>query len=79
MEATGENPRRVAARGHLPAWSPDGKAIVYCDDTYIMPNDRGARTSRLHALDLSTNTERQFDTGDAVRLETPGGGGWGRL
>lgn len=25
MEVTGENPRRVSSRGHLPAWAPDGK------------------------------------------------------
>ena len=24
MESTGENPTRIASRGHLPAWSPDG-------------------------------------------------------
>ena len=28
MESTGENPTRIASRGHLPAWSPDGKSIV---------------------------------------------------
>ncbi len=67
MEATGENPRRVAARGHLPAWSPDGKSIVYCDDTFLMPNDRGAPGSRLHIIDLATNTPRELKTGDAVQ------------
>ena len=67
MEATGENPRRIGSRGHLPAWSPDGKAIVYCDDTFIMPNDRGMRGSRLHVLDLATNAERELQTDDAVQ------------
>jgi len=67
MEATGENPRRIVARGHLPNWSPDGKAIVYCDDTFVMPNDRGAPGSRLHVLDLATNAERELATGDAVQ------------
>jgi serine/threonine protein kinase/dipeptidyl aminopeptidase/acylaminoacyl peptidase len=67
MEATGENPRRIAARGHMPSWSPDGTAIVYCDDTFLMPNDRGAPGSRLHVLDLTTNTQRDLETGDAVQ------------
>jgi eukaryotic-like serine/threonine-protein kinase len=67
MEATGENPRRISARGHLPAWSPDGKSIVYCDDTFIMPNDRGAPGSHLHVLDLTTNTQRDLQTADAVQ------------
>ena len=67
MEATGENPRRIAARGHLPAWSPDGKSIVYCDDTFIMPNDRGAPGSHLHVLDLAANTQRDLPTADAVQ------------
>jgi eukaryotic-like serine/threonine-protein kinase len=67
MEATGENPRRIAARGHLPAWSPDGKSVVYCDDAFIMPNDRGAPGSHLHVLDLAANTERELQTEDAVQ------------
>jgi len=29
MESTGENPTRISFQGHLPAWSPDGKSIVY--------------------------------------------------
>jgi serine/threonine protein kinase len=67
MEATGENPVRIAAQGHLPAWSPDGKSVVYSDDTFITPNIRSAPTSRLHVLDLITGRERPLPTGDAVQ------------
>ena len=67
MEATGENPRRISASGHLPSWSPDGKSIVYCDSTFVMPNDRGATVSRLHVLDLASSTDRTLETGDAVQ------------
>lgn len=67
MEVTGENPRRIAARGHLPSWSPDGKSIVYCDDTFIIPNDRGWRGSRLHVLDVATGAQRDLATEDAVQ------------
>jgi Tol biopolymer transport system component len=67
MEATGEHPRRIAADGHLPQWSPDGKLIAYCDSTFVMPQDRGATVSRLHVLDVATGKERQLITGDAVQ------------
>jgi Tol biopolymer transport system component len=62
MEATGENPQKIAQRGHL-----DGRSIVFCDGTFIMPNDRGATISRLHVLDIGTNIQRELDTGDAVQ------------
>ena len=67
MEATGENPRRISARGHLPAWSPDGKSIVYCDDTFLMPNDRGSPGSHLHVIDLAADAERELKLEDAVQ------------
>ena len=67
MEATGENPRKIAAHGHLPSWSPDGKSIVYCDDTFVMPNDRGSAGSRLHVLDLASGAQRDLDVGDGVQ------------
>lgn len=67
MESTGENPTRIASRGHLPAWSPDGKSIVYSDETFVTPSDRGAPVSRLHAIDLSSDAQRDLATGDAVQ------------
>ena len=67
MESTGENPTRIAARGHLPAWSPDGKSIVYCDDTFVAPGERGAPVSRLHVIDLASGAERNLDSGDAIQ------------
>jgi Tol biopolymer transport system component len=67
MEATGENPRKVSAHGHLPSWSPDGKSIAYCDDTFVMPNDRGSPGSRLHVVDLATGAQRDLDVGDGVQ------------
>ena len=67
MESTGENPRRISARGYLPAWSPDSRRIVYSSDTFIVPSARGAPLSRLHILDLSDGSERSLKTDDAIQ------------
>jgi Tol biopolymer transport system component len=67
VESTGENPTRIASRGHLPAWSPDGRAIVYSDETFLTPSDRGAPASRLHVIDLASGAQRDLATGDAVQ------------
>ncbi|HEY2018815.1 MAG TPA: protein kinase, partial [Bryobacteraceae bacterium] len=67
MESTGENPTRIASRGHLPAWSPDGKSIVYSDDTFTTPSDRATPVSRLHVIDLASGAQRELATGDAVQ------------
>jgi len=67
MESTGENPTRIASRGHLPAWSPDGKSIVYSDDTFVAPSERGAPASRLHVINLVSGAHRDLATGDAVQ------------
>ena len=67
MEATGENPRRIARRGYLPSWSPDGKAIVYSDINFISPSSRLGPVSRLHIVDLATGAERKLETADAIQ------------
>jgi serine/threonine protein kinase len=63
MEATGENPTRIAARGHLPSWSPDGKSIVYSDQTFTVPSDRGPPNSGLHVIDFPSGRQRDLQTG----------------
>ena len=67
MESTGENPTRIAPRGHLPAWSPDGRSIVYCSDTFTVPSERGLASSRLHVVDLASGAQRDLETGDAIQ------------
>lgn len=67
MEATGENPRRIARQGYLPAWSPDGQSIVYSDVNFIVPSSRLSPASRLHILDLASGAERKLETGDAMQ------------
>ncbi len=67
MEATGENPTRLTREGYLPAWSPDGKRLVYSSVNFIIPSSRLAPVSRLHVLQLATGAERVLDTADAIQ------------
>jgi serine/threonine protein kinase/Tol biopolymer transport system component len=67
METTGENPIRITTRGHMPAWSPDGKTIVYSDDTFIFASIRGGPNSRMHVVDLASGAQRNLQTADAVQ------------
>ncbi len=67
MESTGENPTRIAPRGHLPAWSPDAKSVVYSDATFVVPSERGLPSSRLHVIDLASGAQRVLQTGDAIQ------------
>jgi serine/threonine protein kinase len=67
MESTGENPTRIAPRGHLPSWSHDGRSIVYCSDTFAAASQRGPPTSRLHVIDLASGAQRDLETGDAIQ------------
>ena len=66
MEATGENPRRLSTQGYLPAWSPDGKLLVYSTGTFAEPSARGGPSS-LHIVNLSTEADRELKTGDAIQ------------
>ncbi len=67
MEATGENPKRVSQQGYLPAWSPDGRQIVYADGDFVTPSSRRGANSRLHILDLATGAQRRLATDDAIQ------------
>jgi len=67
MESTGENPVRISPRGHLPAWSPDRRSIVYCNDSFAIPSERGLPSSRLHIVDVATGVQRDLETGDAIQ------------
>ena len=67
MGSTGENPRRIAARGYFPAWSPDGRHIAFTTHTFTVPNQVPNPPSILFVLDLDTAAERQLQAPDAMQ------------
>jgi eukaryotic-like serine/threonine-protein kinase len=68
MGRTGESPRLVSADGVNPAWSPNGKEIVY--GTLGVGDNPGIRlgNSQLWAVNIATGDKRPITkTGDAVQ------------
>ena len=66
MGATGESVRRLTDAGYNPAWSPDGREIVYATDRVLYPLTRGA-SSALWAAQVSTGRRRLITSSDAVQ------------
>ena len=58
MEITGENPRRVAAHGFYPAWSPDGKRLVACEADFSNPSRMRSVKGQLFVIDAEKGGER---------------------
>jgi Tol biopolymer transport system component len=55
MGATGENVRRLTEQGYNPAWSPNGKEIVFSTAYFFRPEERPfSRDVRLFRVDVST-------------------------
>ena len=66
MGATGESVRRVTNVGYNPAWSPEGKEIVFATEAIEFPAQRFS-TSQLWVVNLESGQKRQIATGDAVQ------------
>lgn len=75
MGATGESVRRLTDSGYSPAWSPDGKEIVYASGFAPLPFNRGP-ISQLWAVNVDTGVKRQIFEGDAVQPAWSPDGRW---
>lgn len=64
--STGESARRLTDAGFHPAWSPDGKQIVYCSEGVVTPYARNSISS-LWVVEASGGTPRKIHDGDAVQ------------
>jgi len=66
MGATGESVRRLTNFGYSPAWSPDGKEIVYATEGITDPLGRPT-ISQLWIVNVATGENRLLFKGDAVQ------------
>lgn len=66
MGATGESVRRLTDFGFNPAWSPDGRRIVFATEGISHPSARSS-ASRLWIVDVATGGLRRVVDEDAVQ------------
>jgi Tol biopolymer transport system component len=66
MGASGESVVRLTNFGQRPAWSPDGKQIVFQTDTWTYPTARPG-VSSLWVVDAGGGEPRKISDGDAVQ------------
>ena len=62
IETTGENLKRVSDIGFHPAWSPDGKEIVFSTFGMDAPNVRVGNKNSLQIINLETGAKRLLTT-----------------
>lgn len=67
MEATGENTRRIVEVGFNPAWSPDGKEIVFSTAGRELPDVRNTVPSSLWIVNLASGAKRLLSNEDAMQ------------
>jgi Tol biopolymer transport system component len=70
MDADGGNLRRLTEEGFNPAWSPDGREIVYGTSLANSPHSRDNARSQLMVVNVETRERRRIDIGsgkDAVQ------------
>jgi Tol biopolymer transport system component/predicted Ser/Thr protein kinase len=66
MGATGESVRRLTDSGYDPAWSPDGRELIWATEPIVDPYAR-TRVSELWVADAATAVKRRLSPGDAVQ------------
>jgi len=67
MRRDGAGVRRIADTGYNPAWSPDGSALAYAEESITRPEDRSARVSRLWTVEVSSGRKRLVSQDDGVQ------------
>jgi Tol biopolymer transport system component len=67
LSTASKNLRRLTTDGHNPAWSPDGREIVFAQDRVFDYEGRNFRPSRLFAANAQTGERRQITDSDAVQ------------
>jgi Tol biopolymer transport system component/tRNA A-37 threonylcarbamoyl transferase component Bud32 len=67
MRSDGSGVRRISDAGYNPAWSPDGKQIVYGEESIVRPEDRSGRVSRLWVVEVSSGKKRPLTKDDGVQ------------
>lgn len=67
MRADGAGVKRLADAGYNPAWSPDGREIVYAEEGVARPEDRAGRVSRLWIVETATGRKRLLSKDDGVQ------------
>jgi Tol biopolymer transport system component len=66
MGRLGESVRRVAAGGFNPAWTPDGREIIYSMGRASDPDSRNS-PAEIRAVDVTTGQTRRVVPADAVQ------------
>lgn len=66
MGTTGESVRRLTDKGFNPAWSPDGREIVYASEAVLNPRSRNS-VSSLSIHHIGDGASRLLFKGDAVQ------------
>jgi serine/threonine protein kinase len=66
MGPAGENVRRLTSFGDSPAWSPDGREIVFSTERLFRPYGRSS-TSEIWAVEVGSGKTRKIFAGDAIQ------------
>jgi Tol biopolymer transport system component len=67
MGATGESVRRITDEGFDPAWSPDGKSVVYSMEASMDPYSRQGPYAGLWIVDIATGQKRKLPVQDGMQ------------